>query len=387
MRLFHLTLILSLLIPLSSSAQIKSHMSDIFESYFNVVKNLDQEEKINKESLSAALEQLNKAIQTIKNDPMLDSPLFKASRVQITNYVSEINGSKKSDNLAYTKYQIERVINLCVNCHTQLPASAFPPVKRKKILKAASGSNFEKEIQLAYLLRDYSSALATLEEKIKTELKSGKTYSYIEAYLIELVKVQLTYNNDLSGLQKTLNKLKSNTKNKELDRFVASSDKRIKEWMGHSKELESEEQINHFIKINLLPSERELIEQTYLINGENLVNFAIINGKLTNFILNNRDSSKVSEYLYWKGLLENQSDTYSFHSFGDSFLRECIERSPKSKTGQKCFRAYKYSIELGFTGSAGIHIPEDIQKMLANLEQRVGISTKSTERPNKRKIN
>lgn len=387
MRFFTTILILLSMIPLNSEGQTKNHMADIFDSYFDVVQSLNQKDQMNKKEVTAALAKLDKSVQKIKSDPMLNSPLFANSKELITKYVSEINGTHSTENMAYTKYRIERVISLCVSCHTQLPHNAFPPVKRKRILKAEVGTNFEKEIQLAFLLRDYSYAQSLLTQKIEEELRKGKAFSSVERYFIELVKVQLTYNNDLSGLKKTLLQLKNKFSDKDLANIITSSEKRISLWEKMEINNTDETLIEHFIKLHLNKNEKELVDQVYFINGESLVNFALINGMLTNYILKNEKSKKLSKYLYWKGLLENQSDTQSFHSFGDSFLRECIEISPRTEIGLKCFKAYKYSIELGFTGSSGTHVPEDIQSMLKTLEQKVLPKEKSKVKIKQRKIN
>ena len=136
----------------------------------------------------------------------------------------------------------------------------------------------------------------------------------------------------------------------------------------------------------LKKDEQELIEQVYVVNGAQSVSFAISNRLVTTLLANESDKKAQAKLLYWKGLLENQSDVITFHSFGNSFLRECIETYPKSVIAHKCFRAYKYSVEMGFTGSAGKHVPSEVQELLAKLE---GIAKPKTEKPKKikRKLN
>ena len=97
--------------------------------------------------------------------------------------------------------------------------------------------------------------------------------------------------------------------------------------------------------------------------------FYSMHGILSNYLLENPKTTLKTEILYWFGLLENTSP--SIYSLGDLYLVDCIKMSPKSKYAKKCYDSYSKSITFGFSGSAGTHIPADIQLELDELQKLI----------------
>lgn len=372
--------ILSLFSIENVSANTKIHMQDIAKHYVEITKKMNFAESSDK-NLQKSLKKLEEAIHKLNGQKMLENPLFKLTKNKISRYISEINSNFDQSSVVYNKYRMSRMASLCISCHTQLPSSSFPPIKNKEYLEMAELNSWEDSVHLAYLYRDYEEASEILNEEIRKGLQKTKGLDYLQRELGEIIKINLTFLDRPKKIVKLLSDYEKITKDQKLVSFLDMA----KEEINKTNFKKNSISLSSLIEL-LKKDEQELIEQVYVVNGAQSVSFAISNRLVTTLLANESDKKAQAKLLYWKGLLENQSDVITFHSFGNSFLRECIETYPKSVIAHKCFRAYKYSVEMGFTGSAGKHVPSEVQELLAKLE---GIAKPKTEKPKKikRKLN
>ena len=56
-------------------------------------------------------------------------------------------------------------------------------------------------------------------------------------------------------------------------------------------------------------------------------------------------------------------------SLNESYYEACILTAPHTKIAESCFDRYSHSIYLGYTGSAGLSVPENVNRHLIQLRK------------------
>ena len=146
----------------------------------------------------------------------------------------------------------------------------------------------------------------------------------------------------------------------------------IDEWIKQIKQFKmpsSGKGIDFLVKTVLDPIESEIR------NGDPnnfLVPLHSMQGILSRNMAMSKDAKNSAMSLYWLGLIENSFHEDFMFSLGDMYLKRCINDFSKSKFAEKCFEAIKESYTLGFTGSSGTNLPNDIKVELNELKAKIG---------------
>ena len=75
----------------------------------------------------------------------------------------------------------------------------------------------------------------------------------------------------------------------------------------------------------------------------------------------------VSEALMMQGICNEVLSPKGFEDLHRLFYEACIRKSPHTQTAMDCYRNYERSTIQGYTGSAGVSVPEDIKQKLLDL--------------------
>lgn len=91
-------------------------------------------------------------------------------------------------------------------------------------------------------------------------------------------------------------------------------------------------------------------------------------------LLSNYPSSKLraESYLQLATVYESLPG-FSIWDLADEYLGACVEENPHSAVGEKCYQRYAENITLGYTGSAGTHVPKAVQDNLTRLKKRATV--------------
>lgn len=75
----------------------------------------------------------------------------------------------------------------------------------------------------------------------------------------------------------------------------------------------------------------------------------------------------VSEALMMQGICNEVLSPKGFEDLHRLYYEACIRKSPHTQTAMDCYRHYERSTVQGYTGSAGVSVPEDIKQKLLDL--------------------
>ena len=77
----------------------------------------------------------------------------------------------------------------------------------------------------------------------------------------------------------------------------------------------------------------------------------------------------MSEIYYLLGSSELFIGGSSWLSPAEAYLEKAIRVAPKQKFAQKAYQLYEENIYMGYTGSSGTHIPDDVKSKLLELRK------------------
>ena len=97
------------------------------------------------------------------------------------------------------------------------------------------------------------------------------------------------------------------------------------------------------------------------------MSFLRLTSILFEFMRKNPKSNDLPEVHYMQGVAHETLGTPPFENLHEIFYESCIKNRPHSELSLKCYELFERSIYLGYTGSAGTHIPGSVQNKLLEL--------------------
>lgn len=88
--------------------------------------------------------------------------------------------------------------------------------------------------------------------------------------------------------------------------------------------------------------------------------------------------------LFLAGRSAEESRELNFWTLHERYYELCIETLPKSDLAKSCFKKLNDSVLMGYTGSSGLHLPQDESTRLARLREKAnGAAMPEAESPAK----
>jgi hypothetical protein len=82
-----------------------------------------------------------------------------------------------------------------------------------------------------------------------------------------------------------------------------------------------------------------------------------------------RNDSSVPEVLYKMGVLYERLEDLGYWTLSDNYYTQCIREKPHSPIALKCLYRYEQNVYMGYTGSAGTHLPPEVRAQLRELKE------------------
>lgn len=262
----------------------------------------------------------------------------------------------------YARIRLNGTINFCISCHTQMPVS--------KGWSGSLGLAKEPSLELAefaFLVRRFDEGLAMYDKLVRSYPK----YPLTEEQLYQIYRRKIAiFARVKRDAETAVTNLNEDLKNKALPDLVRVN---IRNWVKKFEEWKNEE--FNFEKA----SDKDLIAYAKKEIPENfstkmnpqdaeVIPLLRVSSYLYERLHQNKRSDFFPEFLYYLAACEKQISSVYWYSVEDSYLKECVQKYPKSKMKTKCFNAYKESVASRYTGGV---IPDYIQKSIDSLKQNL----------------
>ena len=321
----------------------------------------------NDSTIEADTKMLSTLTHSMKNGSQpSDDPSMKIVSGLFEEDISRALEALKTGNRDYARHILGDATSYCIQCHTETNNGPdFPHLNLALNYKDLTAL---ERAELFAATRQFDQALSAYVTALDDpKLSHDDAYEWDSAARSALaitVRVKQTAKDTL----KLISALKSGAQIPKTSKSsVQAWEKAAKEW--------SKEKPKDLSKPQLVLNEAEAIlkraqkAQAFpLDHTQDIAYFRA--GSLLHGLLQ-QSSAQVGQTsdlrasaLFWAGVAAESTRDMNFWTLHETYYEQCIRLVPGSEQAKQCFARLKDSVTLGYSGSAGVSIPVEVQKRL-----------------------
>lgn len=266
--------------------------------------------------------------------------------------------------LDYGKTLLRSATSYCIACHTRHENgpefSAFPLSDKVKTLGT------EERAELYVATRQFDKALVDFNSLIADEELVKKRPFDWERTLRNALAIAVRVKKDPKAATKTVNEALKSPFVPEFERAkLVNWQKAIETW---SKEptIKTNTEIGHAAEMKRLYL-ATLDAQLNAIDHSAEVQFLRLSAAAHDVLRVGRDPKLIAEALMTAGTAYEVLANPIFWPMHEFYYEACVRQLPHSPLAQKCYSRFERSVYLGYTGTSGTNIPDDIRELLTKL--------------------
>lgn len=341
---------------------VKGQMHAAFAAFEELQYYLSSEarfsERKSEQTISALLDRLTSSFKSAKaaESDHVRLPSFNASLDIIADRLDDANARFKQGSKGYSFWRLKNVGNYCLTCHSNFSSSQ----QFKSTAARVAGLNSSEQAEFYLATRQYDKALPLLFKSISAATNPRQRMSRLRNWLVVLIRGFSDPALALTELNKINNAIPLTPfEREEISGFIGSLERWQKEGNSTVPPLKKAENlIRQALGMNdPLSGRRGAVE---LLRATAILHDLLLDSDPQ--ILDQR-----GHILYLLGLSYSRLPLYFVNELPDMFLEQCIKEFPNTKDARECFRLYSNNVQVGFTGSGGTDIPEDVEQRLAEF--------------------
>jgi hypothetical protein len=339
--------------------KIGKEIQVLFPYMFNKDKfeKAENEKKIGKK-ISKVTKLLKDASEHFEKSPLT----YVLNHKVIVDHMEETEQVFKEGNKDYAQLMLKASTHLCMNCHTQ-------DKEDRKLFYGISRGNFDNDFEFAefnFMTRNYNKALKYYDQFLKGSKDQRKVKTSLRRKLTIFADIQKTPDRALVSFEKDINQTNISKMNK--DSVLAWMDG-FRKWKK-SDELKikkiNKEEVNRLVKKFLFPLK---MRSPFHVEGINLVTYVRLRGILNEYLMTEPEEAEMPKILYWLALSDRALNYNVFYSMGNTYLKACMRYYNKYPEVKDCYNEYEENVIFSYTGSAGTHLPKDVQMELDEFKK------------------
>lgn len=264
----------------------------------------------------------------------------------------------------YSKDRLKASVSYCIACHTRdASGPRFPLLDAfQEPLKQAPWID---RVKFEVALRKFDSAYTDVMQKIEdpTILKSYRIglEPVINIALSIAVRVKNSPEQALLICKKIL---ASDTPNTSLKDKAMVWEKDIRQWQKEtSQKFTTDKQLIDKAKQLIGLDSKKPYERSF--SGE--VRYLRATELMHTLLKEHPKSEYTPEALYIIGLSYEVINEMTFWGLQEKYFERCVDLRPHSAIAESCFKSYRDSVELGYSGSSGLNVPEHVASKIKKL--------------------
>lgn len=268
---------------------------------------------------------------------------------------------------------VHHMIENCIGCHSSNAATQHfvNGQELSKVIKSQNLSPNER-VKLLITTRQFDDALLEIEKYLSnpgTDLSQAFSNGMTTDYL----KIAIQVREKPEQAEKLMANLAQNTK---LPTFVA---KTITHWKADLQTINSQ----NTKKLGLSEIRETLaqLNQDSFLNSASYgyVKYFYIASRLQKLLQDHPNKVEQSEIYYLLGYVENLVEHSFWLSETKFYLQAAINVLPHSPSAEKAYVLLEELTTAGFSGSAGLDMPQDVAQWLAKLKIKAMVGNSSTK--------
>lgn len=267
--------------------------------------------------------------------------------------------------LDYSRSVVKSVMNHCFRCHTLTDVGS----KANWDLSSFRNLNLApvEKADLLVATRNYKEA-ETYLEKILKDPDFARNYAFdFESALRKYLALMIRISQDPKVI---LNQIEGLSERKEIPFYIQEQIRSwktsLQEWTRERSLKRSEKSLYRQIQ-NRIRRAHEL--QQFAKDHAGDVEFLRATTLLHEYLKQTKDPGKLVDAYYYLGESYEVLDELGAWNLHEAYYEACVRVAPKTKRARSCFQRLQSSIYMGYSGSAGTHVPAAERQRLDALKQ------------------
>jgi hypothetical protein len=264
------------------------------------------------------------------------------------------------------RFLVQELVNDCVACHSRLPSEDAP--LGEMLLSRVDVSRLapEERVRLLVASRQFDDALAGYEALFRDPAIPPAKLD-LEGHLTDYLVLSVRVKQDLKRPQAPLAAL---ARRPDTAGYLRRD---LQTWVASLHALEG-----YPLEGPPIPQARALLEASGLEGGpgidrSGLVYQLVASGLLHRSLDTVGDSGpEAAEAYYLLGLAETRIRHSYWLSEAEAYLEAAVRADPRSQAARNAFALLEEETLAGYSGSGGVHLPDDVRTRLEELRELVG---------------
>ncbi len=327
----------------------------------------------NEKTIAVQLATLRSLQHAFSPDAASQEPAITALSTLFGNYAAETHRRFNAHELDGLGFRLKTFTAMCFACHSRERASSdFADFEQRTALLNLPAID---RAQVLAATRQFDRSLAIYEEVLRAPIDSERSILVFSRAMQDALSIVVRVKDDPPA---TLKLLQGAMDRRDLPVFLKQA---IEKWLEDALSWQKE----RFVAISASPDElirraKRLISQnngdrSLLPDERSDVSYLRASAYLNLALGKNPRHKNRSEALYLLGVASGALKSPLLRDVDLLFFETCIRESPKTVMADRCFQQLSQRIYLGYTGSSGVHVPDDELDRLAQL--RALLSAKS----------
>lgn len=312
---------------------------------------------------TSRLKALSHQVKTLKK-PSAD-PAFDTIASMLDEDLARAVVSLQTGNKDYARLTLRESIGYCIQCHTQTKSGpSFPKLELgfdpSKLSALGQGDYYAAT-------RQFDSALDAYRKGVQDQSYADRDIFGWERAVRSGLAIAIRYKENPTEA-KTF--IQSILKNKSAPQSLKDS---AKDWLTSVEQWAKEPKLKSTADSRLIRAE-SLIKGAEKRSGDSIrrsedITYLRASADLHQWLSEgSKDPAQRSKALLYAGIAAEATRELNFWTLHERYYELCIQASPKTPTAQSCYGKLSDSVLLGYTGSSGLHLPEEEKVRLDRLK-------------------
>lgn len=308
------------------------------------------EEPSNQGAIRERIDKLAKIAATVNHDPTMGKrdPTVKFVASQFARNLRRAANQYGEGRRMYARFEIINVTRYCVECHTRMPGG--PQLASGKTRPFFAEMPVIDRAEYLISARDFDGAFALLLEALARPAPTG--FSTDRASKLAL-QIAVQFRQSPPQAEQVIRTIEGNPALPQFLKERALGWKRaVKEWQNEKPVPETTWGLRKLVENRATDIEAMRALPRVL---------ALLSAKA--------GTTEEADLLRLAGQCYEAIDEISSLGLGQNYFEACVRARPHSPTARSCYASLESSILMGYTGTSGTHLPEDVRQELDVLRE------------------
>lgn len=363
---------LSIFLPLTVSGEpkpsaksdpaLKAAMDTVYSAYKEIQPFLVSQKRFgaseNHKQISGLLHTLRAGFHTVESfdGQYSEQPGFNANLNLMNQALEDAENRFKSDRKRWSYWRLKTASQNCITCHTTYKVELSfndrtPP--------PAGLTSFELG-EFFVASRQFNEALDAFYKAAQDRKLGADRFEALKQWLVIRTRVNPEPAKAVLALRNVV----------RVRGFTHYELEQISEWVTALNSWASEKpgKADDLRKAENLLRQAAALSDPLLVQS-NAVEILRASSLLHNLLAKKNEIGKKerAKALYLLGLSYAKLPSFFANELSEFFLERCIRENPKTMTAKRAYTLYRDIVSLGFTGSSGTNLPNDVQLRIREL--------------------